>query len=199
MARPREFDEEAALDAAIACFWSRGYEATSVRDLAQRMGITGASLYNAFGDKRSLFRRALDRYSEGATTARIAGLEGTIPPRHAIETILNEIIADTLRDPDRKGCLVINSALEVAPHDRECQQAVADRLGRIEAFFRRSVAAGQQDGTIATALPPEDIARNLLAIVLGIRVMARIRPDRALFEGMVRSALALLGPEESKR
>ena len=59
MARPREFDESAALDAAVDCFWREGYEATSVRDLAARMGITGTSLYNAFGDKRSLFRQAL--------------------------------------------------------------------------------------------------------------------------------------------
>ena len=64
MARPREFDEVAALDAAMDCFWRNGYEATSVRDLAARMGITGTSLYNAFGDKRSLFREVLLRYAE---------------------------------------------------------------------------------------------------------------------------------------
>ena len=65
MARPREFDERAVLDAAVQCFWARGYEATSVRDLAQGMGLTSASLYNAFGDKRSLYRRALDHYAVG--------------------------------------------------------------------------------------------------------------------------------------
>ena len=64
MARPREFDEADALDAATDCFWRDGYEATSVRDLAARMGITGASLYNAFGDKRSLFREVLQRYAD---------------------------------------------------------------------------------------------------------------------------------------
>ena len=62
MARPREFDEAAALDAAMNCFWRDGYEATSIRDLAAQMGITGASLYNAFGDKRTLFRAVLRRY-----------------------------------------------------------------------------------------------------------------------------------------
>ncbi|MBB2201983.1 TetR/AcrR family transcriptional regulator [Gluconacetobacter tumulisoli] len=194
MARPREFDEAAALDAAIECFWTRGYEATSVRDLAERMGITGASLYNAFGDKHALFRRALDRYSERGTTARIARLEGQVPPRQAIETVLRDIIEESLRDTARKGCLVINSALEVAPHEPDCRQAVADRLGRIEAFFCRAVAAGQADGTITPVLPPEDVARNLLAVLLGIRVMARVQPERELFEGMLRSALTLLGP-----
>src|ERR1700756_5551963 len=71
MARPREFDETTALDAAMDCFWKDGYEATSVRDLAARMGITGASLYNAFGDKRSLFREVLHRYAERSTRERI--------------------------------------------------------------------------------------------------------------------------------
>jgi AcrR family transcriptional regulator len=62
MARPREFDETAALEAAIACFWSRGYEATSVRDLAENMGLSAPSLYNAYGDKHALFVKALERY-----------------------------------------------------------------------------------------------------------------------------------------
>ena len=63
MARLKAFDEEAALDAAVDCFWSRGYEATSVRDLADGMRIGGASLYNAYGDKRALFRKSLERYA----------------------------------------------------------------------------------------------------------------------------------------
>ena len=74
MARPREFDETAVLDAAIQCFWAKGFEATSVRDLADEMGITGASLYNAFGDKRALYRRALDQYVAGSLGERVRRL-----------------------------------------------------------------------------------------------------------------------------
>ena len=75
MARPRKFDEAKVLDAATDCFWQDGYEATSIRDLAARMGITGASLYNAFGGKRSLFRAVLQRYAERSTRERIARLD----------------------------------------------------------------------------------------------------------------------------
>jgi len=81
MARPREFDETAVLEAAVQCFWARGYEATSVRDLAESMGITSASLYNAFGDKRSLYRRALDHYIAQSFADRVGRLEGHLPPR----------------------------------------------------------------------------------------------------------------------
>jgi TetR/AcrR family transcriptional regulator, transcriptional repressor for nem operon len=72
MARPRAFDENTVLDAAMDCFWRDGYEATSIRELAAEMGINAPSLYNAFGDKRSLFREVLRRYVECSTRARIA-------------------------------------------------------------------------------------------------------------------------------
>src|SRR5580698_10339993 len=111
MARPREFDETAVLEAAIQCFWSRGYEATSVRDLAEKMGLTGASLYNAFGDKRALYRRALDHYVEMSFGDRVGRFEGSLPPREALLAFFDEIIDRSLNDPRIKGCMLVNSAL----------------------------------------------------------------------------------------
>ncbi|QGZ66604.1 TetR/AcrR family transcriptional regulator [Paraburkholderia acidisoli] len=192
MARPREFDEAAALEAAVHCFWLRGYEATSVRDLAESMGITGASLYNAFGDKRSLFRRALAHYVEHSFGAREARFETTLPPRDALHAFFREIVERSVADDERKGCLLVNSALEVAPHDPEFQQAIAAVLVRVEAFFRRCVSAGQQRGEISRTQTAEDLARTLLGTLLGLRVLARSRPERELLEGLVRPILALL-------
>jgi TetR/AcrR family transcriptional repressor of nem operon len=192
MARPREFDESAALDAAVDCFWREGYEATSVRDLAARMGITGTSLYNAFGDKRSLFRQALQRYAERSTRERIARLESTYPPKEAVCAFLREIIERSLDDDDRRGCLLVNSALEVAPHDPELGAEVTARLGEIEAFFCRALAAAQADGSVPPDREPMDLARLLLGVTLGLRVLARSNPKRELLEGVARPALALL-------
>jgi len=194
MARPREFDETAVLDAAMQQFWMYGYEATSVRDLAQSMGITGASLYNAFGDKRSLFRRALAHYVETSFGDRVGRFENSLPPRAAIEAFFREIIERSMQDKDRKGCLLVNSALEVAPHDPDFQATIAEVLVKIEAFFRRCVIAGQQTGEIATTQSAEDLARLLLGVHLGVRVLARTRPERALLEGLARPALELLKP-----
>ena len=194
MARPREFDETVALDAAVQCFWARGYEATSVRDLADSMGITGASLYNAFGDKRALYRRALDRYVEQSFLDRVGRFEDQMPPRAAIAAFFNEIVNRSLDEKDRKGCMLFNSALEVAPHDPEFQRVVADVLVQVEAFFRRCVAAGQSDGSISAAQSSEDLGRVLLSTLLGIRVLARARPERALLEGLVRPIAAMLDP-----
>jgi len=192
MPRPREFDEAVALDAAIDCFWMRGYRGTSVRDLAAAIGISAPSLYNAFGDKRALFVRALERYLDQSMRARIRRLESSLPPKQAVSRFIGEIISRSVSDRERRGCFLINSALEVAPHDKELGAAIAERLGELEAFFRRSIIAAQADGTVPRRHAATDLARLLVGVLLGIRVLARAKPERALLEGVARPALALL-------
>ena len=199
MARPREFDEAAVLDAAVQQFWLRGYEATSVRNLADEMGIASASLYNAFGNKRMLFERSLNRYLDQTFRERIRRFEHGLPPRDAIVAFLQEIIERSLNDKQRLGCLLVNSALETAPHDRELQQIVATFLNEVESFFLRCVTSGQRDDTIPNAQTAEDLARLLLGVLLGIRVLARARPDRKLLEGLARPVFALLGIEAPRK
>ncbi|MGY2172251.1 TetR/AcrR family transcriptional regulator [Pseudomonas gingeri] len=192
MARPREFDEAGALEAAIRCFWIRGYEATSVRDLAQAMGITGASLYNAYGDKRALFGRALDHYIQNGFCERSARLEQQLPPREAVLAFFDEIIERSLSDPEHKGCFIVNAALEVAPHDPEFKALLAKVQEGMEDFFLRCIRAGQAQGSIDAAQSADDLARLCLGVLMGLRVLARSRPERALLEGLVRPLFALL-------
>ena len=192
MARPREFDEAAVLDAAIERFWQRGYEATSVRDLADEMNIAGASLYNAFGDKRSLYERALNRYLDQTFRERIRRLEPSLPPREAIVAFLQEIIKRSLTDKQRRGCMLVNSAIESAPHDSKFLEIVATFLDEVESFFIRCVSNGQRNGSITKAHSAEDLSKSLLGILLGIRVLARVRPERKLLEGLVRPVFGLL-------
>lgn len=194
MARPRAFDEAKVLAATIDCFWRRGYEATSVRDLKDETGLTAASLYNAFGDKQALFRRALERYLEDGVVDRMARCE-RLAPRAAIETFFAEILAASLADAEHKGCLLVNTALDVAPHDPEIRAAVAATFERIEAFFRARVAAGQADGSIGRGHSPEALGRHFLGTLMGVRVLARVRPEPALLEGLVATALSLLDVE----
>jgi len=192
MARPREFNETAVLEAAMNCFWTQGFEQTSVRDLAEQMGITGASLYNAFGDKRSLYRQAFVHYLEQTVHNRVARLE-KLPPALAIRTFFDEIIERSVDDEQRRGCMLVNAALELAPYDPEFRQLVSEEMMFIEAFFRRCAASGQQDGSIAGMRTPDDVGKLLLSVLLGIRVLARTDPRRELLEGAANAALALLG------
>jgi len=191
MARPREFNEEAVLDAAVQCFWAHGYEATSVRDLIEKTGITGASLYNAFGDKRALYQRALDHYVEDSVLDRIRRCEA-LAPREAIGAFFAEIVRRSLDDHQHKGCMLVNAALDVMPSDPGFQRILAAVLIRVEEFFLARIEAGQVDRTITRSLAAKTLARHLLGVLMGVRVLARVRPEKALLEGVVSGALALL-------
>ncbi len=199
MPRPREFSEMAALNAAIDCFWQRGYEATSMRDLAASMGLSAPSLYNAFGDKQTLFARALERYLDCTTRDRLRRLEISLPPKEAIHRFFAEIVDRSINDRERKGCFLVNSALEVAPHQSELGAMIAEQFGEIEAFFKRCIVAAQADGTAPRGVDANNTARLLLGVLLGIRVLARSAPNRSLLEGVVQPALGLLDSPRHKR
>ncbi|MFI5021556.1 MAG: TetR/AcrR family transcriptional regulator [Alphaproteobacteria bacterium] len=189
----------AALQAAIDCFWQRGYEATSMRDLTASMGLSAPSLYNAFGDKQTLFARALGRYLDCTTRDRLRRFETSLPPKEAIRRFFAEIVDHSINDRERKGCFLVNSALEVAPHQSELGAVIAEQFGEIEAFFKRCILAAQADGTAPRGVDAKDTARLLLGLLLGIRVLARSAPNRPLLEGVVRPALALLDLPRHKR
>ena len=193
MARLKEFDEDRALDAAVDCFWNRGYEATSVRDLAREMGIGGASLYNAFGGKRALFERVLERYANRSTRERIARLEAGHRPREAIRTFMAEVIDRSLKDRDCKGCLLVNSALDVAPHDAELGRVITGYLEEIRAFFRRNVEAAIAAGEAPRGTDAEALSIHLLGMLMGMRVLSRTGARRRTLEAVVQPALDLLG------
>jgi TetR/AcrR family transcriptional repressor of nem operon len=199
MPRPREFDETAALEAALECFWRHGYEGTSLRDLTASMGLTPPSLYNAFGDKQQLFSRALEHYLEHTTRDRLRRLEDSLAPREALTRFFSEIIDHSVKDRHRKGCFLVNSALEVAPHHAQCRAVVASQFRDIEGFFQRSIVAAQAQKSVAPEIDAGATARLLLGALLGIRVLARTIPEREVLEGVARPALALLHPPRRRR
>jgi TetR/AcrR family transcriptional repressor of nem operon len=192
MARLKDFDEERVLDRAVDCFWKHGYGATTVRDLADAMQIGGASLYNAYGDKRALFGRSLERYANRSMRDRIARMEAEHRPKEAIRAFIAEIVDRSLKDPDRKGCLLINSALDVAPHDAEIGKVVAGYLDELRAFFRRNIEAAQRVGQVPRSVDAEEVSGHLLGVLAGVRVLARTGARRKVLESVVRPALALL-------
>lgn len=192
MGRPRQFDEDAVLDAASEIFWARGYEATSTRELTACTGLTPSSIYAAFGDKRGLFRRALDHYL-ARLRGKMARLDEAGSPGRAIAGFFQDTIDQSLADPAQRGCMLVNSALEATPQEPELREAVAGELRLIEAFFRDRVAAAQRVGEISAACSADDAARQLLALLLGLRVLARVRPEPPLLTGAANQALAALG------
>ena len=196
MARPRSFDESAAMDLVVRQFWARGFEATSVRDLEAATGLGVASLYNAFGSKRELFRIALVHYSEQRTRECLRQIERLPSPADRIRTFVARLIEAAAGDAERMGCLVINTAIELGPHDEEVAAIVAVHLDEVEAFFRRNFEAAQLSGEADASVSAADAARSFSTLMFGFRVLARIRPDRETMEGAVRPLLALLNNDE---
>jgi TetR/AcrR family transcriptional repressor of nem operon len=180
------------LDEATQRFWMKGYEATSMRDLSGGTGVTTPSLYNAFGDKRALYRLVLDRYVRLALTTCAEIFDGAVPPVRALERYFDAIIEEALADALHKGCFVVNTAIEVAPHDPDFRDLVTNVFDRIEKYLRDCITTGQVDGTIRTNQPAADLARLFLGALLGIRVLARTSPDRELLTGVARPLFALL-------
>lgn len=118
MPRPRSFDRDDALEAALGLFWAKGYEATSLADLTRAMGLSKSSLYDTFGDKHTLFLAAFDRYADTRLGPALAMLEDTSrPARIRLEAFLRRFITIKVRDGDRRGCMIGNTAVELAPHD----------------------------------------------------------------------------------
>lgn len=193
MGRPREFDESRVLDAACAAFWTHGYETTSTRDLVKATGLTQPSLYNAFGDKRALFLRVLEHYLHNTLRERIERLEATASPGTAITAFFGEIVQRSLDDRHHRGCLMVNSALEATPEDEELRAALTAEFTQIRDFFLRCLEAGQRSGEIARTVEADVAAQHLLAVLLGVRVIARVHPERDWLVGAVSPALTLLG------
>lgn len=192
MARPRNFDEDSVLDAVAEAFWTHGYDGTSTRDLVQYTGLTQPSLYNAFGDKRALFLRALDHYLEHTLRERIQRLESSMPPDRAITAFFREIVERSVSDEHRRGCMLVNAALGMSPEDEEFRELIAEEMSLMRAFFERCMKAGLKSGAIERVMSADAAATSLLAVLLGVRVLARVDPKPALLSNAVGPTLAML-------
>ncbi|MGD1877400.1 MAG: TetR/AcrR family transcriptional regulator [Kiloniellaceae bacterium] len=192
MARPREFEREEVVQKALAVFWRQGYQATSVQDLVAATGLNRGSLYDTFGDKHGLFLAAVEHYRTTVTAQRLDRLEQPGPAREKIATFFRDMVEFSVGEGRLLGCLMTNSAIELAPHDRDTRLAVAANMGAMEAAFRRLLTRARKAGEIAADKSPTDLARFLTATANGLRVMAKVTPDRATLRSVVRVALQAL-------
>jgi TetR/AcrR family transcriptional repressor of nem operon len=191
MPAEKQFDVDVALTRAMTRFWAQGYEATSIQDLVAAMGINRGSLYATFGDKRRLFLEALRKYDHEYRDRGLSALAANNGPRAAILAAFEGAIEATAGG-NRDGCLLVNTALELSPHDREVAAVVAEGLRETERFFRDMIEGGQAQGEIPAELGAEETARALLGLFVGLRVLSRSRPEPPLLRALADQASALL-------
>ena len=188
----KQFDVDSALTKAMNAFWAHGYEATSMQDLIDCMGINRGSVYDTFGSKRSLFIRALKHYDDLHRGDWVAGLSQSHGPKESILAAFDGAISAALGKGGRDGCLLVNTALELSPHDKEISRIVAGGLKKMEKFFAKQVAQGQLQGEIPDSVDPKGTAAALLSLFIGLRVLARSRPEAPLLRAVARQARAML-------
>ena len=169
----KAFDTYDALEKAMEVFWAKGYEATSMTDLTTAMGINKGSLYNAYGGKEKLFIKALSKYDAERHRKTLATLDAMENPVEAIAFLFDALIEQSQSDRDRKGCLLVNTALELPAHNEKVSTLVASSLEEIESFFRRQIARARTRAQLPDNVDPDATAKGLLALVMGLRVLAR--------------------------
>lgn len=188
----KSYKETDVLERAMLAFWARGYEATSINDLVEATGINRGSIYAAFDDKHGLFTQALQHYDRVHRQDYLNRLAANHGPKDAILTAFKDAARNTGRGAKPAGCLLVNTALELSPHDPEIRRFVGGSLKAVEDFFCSMVEAGQEDGSIKPALPPRETAQALLGLFLGLRVLTRSSPNRRALDAVAEQAHAML-------
>lgn len=192
MARTKEFDPDEALDLALEIFWRRGYEGTSLRDLLDGMEISRQSLYDTFGDKRSLFIKVLGRYErlmmEGLVQQHLQGSGSLSAIRGYCEYFMSEVVQETTHG----SCLMANTAIEVGPSDPEIQAIVRTYFGRIEAALYGVLVNAREVGQVGADRDLRALARHILNAMHGLGIMGRAGASRTMLRQMLATALSVL-------
>ncbi len=177
MPRPKAYNEETVLTAAMNCFWTKGYTATSLKDLEAATGLTPGSIYNSFGSKDGLFTQVLDYYTGRYTNKRIKRLLGNTDPIDGISNYLTECFT-TDAVMLGSGCLLINTAAELGPHNAKVRKQVKKALKPANEALRSVIERGQEDGTINPQANSEQLAEHLGVLMTGMLVSSKLNPDR---------------------
>jgi AcrR family transcriptional regulator len=189
--RPRTFDPDIALRQALDVFWERGYEGTSLQDLARAMGIASASIYACFGSKEDLFRRVMALYGATCGEPPRRALRDGPTARAAIHAMLRAT-ADQVTGPDTPHyCMLILAAPTGAVENHEVREFLADRRRDMHATIRDRLARGAADGDLtAPAAGLDAVARYYTTVVQGLSIQARDGATRADLEAVITCAMA---------
>ena len=187
--RPTEFDRNEALEKAMGLFWRNGYEATGLTDLTREMGIGRQSLYNAFGDKHSLFLEAVTHYVSLNSQPLIRILQAPGSGVGNIRKALEAVVSFTTSGECR-GCLVTNSIVELAPHDDEVAEVVRSAVNRMEKAFKATLDRALVSGEVSADTDTRAVARFLNNTLQGMVVLGKASASKAALKDVVKVALS---------
>lgn len=192
MARTKVFDEQEVLDKAMNLFWQKGYNATSAQDLVDNLGISRSSLYDTYGDKHSLFVKALKQYRK----ERIDPVMRRIDEAEDIEAYIRQVFElvkeEALSENGSKGCFMVNSAVELAPVDSEVAAIANSIMQDTENTLCKAIERGQEECIFTTKYSARSLARFVFNSLNGLRVTVKFDADKKLFDDIVNVCLSAL-------
>jgi TetR/AcrR family transcriptional repressor of nem operon len=192
MARPSQFDRNEALEKSMNLFWDNGYCNTSLQQLSAGMDMRPGSLYAAFKNKRALFLEALQLYFERSSKAFNQRLNSQPSAIASLHYFFVQLVADLAQDVSGRGCLMINTATELADHDEEIRVMLDEMFARHEQSLLENLQQAQSEGDLAADKDPRALAQFLLMTVRGMRVYSQTRHSRAEFQQLADTALTTL-------
>ena len=192
MARHKEFNRDEALHKAMEVFWARGYEAASISDLVEHMGINRQSLYDTFGDKHALYLQALDRYREVEGRRVFELLERPGSVKQALRQLFQGVVERSVCDGQRRGCFVGNAMSELAGRCKETAAKACSNMVAAEEALYRALLRGKQAGEIKGGRDLRAVARFLYSSLQGLQLMAKATQDRKALEDVVKVTLSVL-------
>lgn len=193
MARTKEFDPDAALQSALELFWRRGYEATSMADLVEALGIGRASIYATFGNKHELYLKALERYAANQNPRLLAELSQPGPALPAVRAVVRRFGSEASSDEVRlNGCFITNTAAELGPRDDSAARCVERNWEHVETLLHSALVRAQAQGELPEDRDPLALARMLLTLMQGLRVIGKASKDAARMRDATEQALSLL-------
>ena len=192
MARPKAFNEEEVLDKAVAVFWAKGYEATSMQDLVDAMGIQRGSLYATFGSKQQLFLQSLERYGKVVVKQFLDILESKPSAVESIELFFAQLVEHLLTAGPLRSCLVTNSAIERGLRDEATKQKVLYLLNALEKGFYKTLQRANENGELSQELDLKKTANFLTSNMQGLLVIGKVCSERSVLEGINQVTLSIL-------
>jgi len=192
MARPKAFDEKDVLDKAVAVFWAKGYEATSMHDLVEAMGIRRGSLYATFGSKQQLFLQSLERYGKVVVKQFLDILESKPSAIESIELFFAQLVEHLLTAGPLRSCLVTNSAIERGLRDEATKEQVLHLLNALEKGFYNALKRAQENNELSTSLDLKTVASFLTSNMQGLLVMGKVCSERSVLEGINQVTLSII-------
>ncbi|RLL47063.1 TetR/AcrR family transcriptional regulator [Oceanobacillus piezotolerans] len=190
MARQKEFDENRVLRKAMVLFWQNGYEKTSMQDLVNHMNIHRRSIYDTFGDKQTLFLRALQLFEENVERR----IQQQIKPITSVRLAIRELfeMAVYSNDGSPAGCLIVNTAIELTAHNQEIADRISKSFSKTETFIYELLLRGQMSGELSNQLDLGKLAASIHNSFIGIRVLAKTTDDKEKILNIIDSTLAVL-------